>query len=248
MITREQINKALDYVARKHGIMSSSDNSQVATPSVWPIWRQRTRTGGEFIHNYSAFKAKEMFCPYNIQKSLCGEVPTLAQAVEAYTYINVATWMTGQLTNLCTYMGYPSMPNSTQAEAITDMFLQKYPFLKVTEVMYYFECIKDGRYYEATIKLEPQALIKGMVKYLGDLNMMKERWGNAFEDFSPEKLKAICIEILTDQGVDMASYDINAMAMLFGMYYPVSRQKYEAISEKVARYDNTWVLDLKKAA
>lgn len=248
MITREQINKALDYVARKHGIMSSSGNSQVATLSAWPIWRQCTRTGGEFIHNYSAFKAKEMFSPYNIQKSLCGEVPTLAQAVEAYTHINVATWMTGQLTNLCTYMGYSNMPNSTQTEAITDLFLQKYPFLRVTEVMYYFECIKDGKYYEATIKLEPQALIKGMVKYLGDLNMMKERWGNAFEDFSPEKLKAICIEILTDQGVDIASYDINAMAMLFGMYYPVSRQKYNAISEKVARLDNTWVLDLKKAS
>ena len=116
-----------------------------------------------------------MFSAHNIQKSLCGEEPTLAQAVEAYTHNNVATWMTGQLTNLCTYMGYSNMPNSTQTEAITDLFLQKYPFLRVTEVMYYFECIKDGRYYEATIKLEPQALIKGMVKYLGDLNMMKER-------------------------------------------------------------------------
>jgi hypothetical protein len=248
MITRDQINKALEWVSRKHGIMSSSDNSQVATPSVWPIWRQRTRTGGEFIHNYSAFKAKEMFSPYNIQKSLCGEVPTLAQALEAYKYKDFVTWMTGQLTNLCTYMGYANMPNSVQVEGIADQFLQKYPFLRVTEVMYYFECIKDGRYYEATIKLEPQALIKGVVKYLGDLNVMKERWGNAFEDFTPEKLKNVCIEILTDQGVDMASYDINAMAMLFGMYYPVSRQKYNAISEKVARLDNTWVLDLKKAS
>ena len=72
--------------------------------------------------------------------------------------------------------------------------------------------------------------------------------GNAFEDFTPEKLKNVCIEILADKGVDMASYDINAMAMLFGMYYPVSRQKYNAISEKVARLDNTWVLDLKKAS
>lgn len=248
MITREQINKALEWVSRKHGILSSSGNSQGVTQNVWPIWRQRTRTGSDFIHNYAASKARDMFSAHNIQKSLCGEVPTLAQAVEAYTHTNVATWMTGQLTNLCTYMGYSNMPNSTQTEAITDLFLQKYPFLRVTEVMYYFECIKDGRYYEATIKLEPQALIKGVVKYMGDLNMMKERWGNAFEDFTPEKLKNVCIEILTDQGVDMASYDINAMAMLFGMYYPVSRQKYNAISEKVARLDNTWVLDLKKAS
>ena len=248
MITREQINKALEWVSRKHGILSSSGNSQGVTQNVWPIWRQRTRTGSDFIHNYAASKARAMFCAHNIQKSLCGEEPTLAQAVEAYTHTNVATWMTGQLTNLCTYMGYSNMPNSTQTEAITDLFLQKYPFLRVTEVMYYFECIKDGRYYEATIKLEPQALIKGVVKYMGDLNMMKERWGNAFEDFTPEKLKNVCIEILTDKGVDMASYDINAMAMLFGMYYPVSRQKYNAISEKVERLDNTWVLDLKKAS
>lgn len=248
MITREQINKALEWVNRKHGILSSSGNSQGVTQNVWPIWRQRTRTGSDFVYNYAASKARAMFSAHNIQKSLCGEEPTLAQAVEAYTHTNVATWMAGQLTNLCTYMGYANMPNSTQREAITDLFLQKYPFLRVTEVMYYFECIKDGRYYEATIKLEPQALIKGMVKYLGDLNMMKERWGNAFEDYTPEKLKNVCIEILTDQGVDIASYDINAMAMLFGMYYPVSRQKYNAISEKVARYDNTWVLDLKKAS
>lgn len=248
MITREQINKALEWVSRKHGILSSSGNSQGVIQNVWPIWRQRTRTGSDFIHNYAASKARAMFSAHNIQKSLCGEEPTLAQAVEAYTYINVATWMTGQLTNLCTYMGYANMPNSVQVEGIADLFLQKYPFLRVTEVMYYFECIKDGRYYEATIKLEPQALIKGVTKYMGDLNIMKERWGNAFEDFTPEKLKNVCIEILTDQGVDMASYDINAMAMLFGMYYPVSRQKYNAISEKVARYDNTWVLDLKKAS
>ena len=149
-----------------------------------------------------------MFSAHNIQKSLCGEVPTLAQAVEAYKYINVATWMTGQLTNLCTYMGYSNMPNSTQTEAITDLFLQKYPFLRVTEVMYYFECIKDGRYYEATIKLEPQALIKGVVKYMGDLNMMKERWGNAFEDFTPEKLKNVCIEILRHQRHGNALRDV----------------------------------------
>ena len=248
MITREQINKALEWVSRKHGILSSSGNSQGVTQNVMPIWRQRTRTGSDFIHNYAPSKARDMFSAHNIQKSLCGEVPTLAQALEVYKHNDVNTWMTMQLTNLCTYMGYANMPNSTQVESITDLFMQKYPFLRVTEIMYYFECIKDGRYYEATIKLEPQALIKGVVKYMGDLNMMKERWGNAFEDFTPEKLKNVCIEILTDQGVDIASYDINAMAMLFGMYYPVSRQKYNAISEKMARLDNTWVLDLKKAS
>ena len=121
MITREQINKALGWVSRKHGIMSSSENSQVATPSVWPIWRQRTRTGSDFIHNYAASKARAMFSAHNIQKSLCGEEPTLAQAVEAYTHINVATWMTGQLTNLCTYMGYANMPNSVQVDGIADL-------------------------------------------------------------------------------------------------------------------------------
>lgn len=248
MITRDQINKALEWVSKKHGTLNSSASKQGETNSYMPSWLQRTRTKADFIHNYSPNKVREMFKPYNIQKSLCGDEPTLADAVKFYDEKSVETWLTTHLNSLCQYMGYANLANTTQVESMADQFLQKYPFLRVTEVMYYFECIKDGRYYEATIKLEPQALIKGVVKYLTDLNIMKERWGNAFEDFTPEKLKIVCIEILTDQGVDMASYDINAMAMLFGMYYPVSRQKYNAISEKVARLDNTWVLDLKKAS
>lgn len=187
-----------------------------------------------------------MFSEYNIVKSLCGEVPTLRQAVEAYSYQNIVIWMTTLLSNLSTYMGYSNMPNSTQVEGILEQFLQKYSHLRVTEIMYYFECIKDGRYYEASIKLEPQALIRGMVTYLGDLNVKKERWGNAGDEYTPEQLKGICIEILTDKGVDIDAYDQSAMALLLGYYFPVTRELWQELKPKILDRDHTWMHDLKR--
>lgn len=187
-----------------------------------------------------------MFSEYNITKSLCGAVPTLRQAVEAYHKQNVIIWMTTLLANLSTYMGYSNMPNSTQVEGILEQFMQKYSHLRVTEIMYYFECIKDGRYYEANIKLEPQALIKGVVTFLGDLNVKKERWGNAGDEYTPEQLKGICIEMLTDRGIDINAYDKNAMATLLGYYYPITREMWMKLKPKVQVGDHSWINDLKK--
>lgn len=245
MITRETINKALAFVAKKHGISSSSENLQEETQSGLPSWRQRTKTGADFIHNFHPQKARVLFSEYNIVKSLCGEVPTLQQAVEVYKMPNVVTWMTTLLANLCTYMGYGNMPNSTQVEGILDQFLQKYSHLRITEVMYYFECIKDGRYYEATIKLEPQSLIKGVVAYLGELNAKKDRWGNSVEEFSPEYLNGLCIEMLSDTGIDLKSYPKRGLAVLVGNYFTgVTWERFAAIRNKIFSCDDSWVYDL----
>ena len=139
-------------------------------------------------------------------------------------------------------MGYANLPNSTQVEGIMTQFLTKYPFLRVTEVMYYFECIKDGRYYDATVKLEPTRLIKGVVEYLGQLNQMKERWGST-EEFSDESLRKLCRQMMLEK-VDISIYPQEEMAMLLGWYLPVTEKKYKTIKNKIDSLDNSWINEL----
>ena len=183
-----------------------------------------------------------MFAPSNIQRSLCGACPTLAEADKAYGRGGMTAWMTMHLTNLSNYMGYANLPNTTQVEGVLEQFMQKYSFLRVTEVMYYFECIKDGRYYEATVKLEPTRLIKGVVEYLGHLNTMKERWGT-MEEFNDEALRKFCRQMMPEK-VDIKAYPQEEMALLLGWYLPVTEKKYRTIKNKIISLDNSWVNEL----
>ena len=198
------------------------------------------------MREYSPSGARKLLADHNLKKSLTGGAPTVEAIVKHFDWKTLSQWFTAWLVEVSQFLGYSNLPNSTQCEGIAGQFYKKFGSLRTTEVIYYFELVKDGRFYDANIRLEPVALLKGVNEYIGYLNQLKEQWGKA-EEFNDENMRKFCKQMILEC-VDLSQYPQDAMATLLGWYLPVSRQKYNAISEKVARLDNTWVLDLKKAS
>lgn len=202
-------------------------------------WRQQVTTASEFLQKFHPEKAKVFFMGENIQRSLAGNAPTLADIVESFKLKALGDWMGVQLTYLSQYLGYATLPNQIQAQEVAQQFHQKFNNLRVTEVMYYFECIKDGRYYDSVNKLEPTKLIKGVYEYLGYLNSIKEKWGS-MEEFNDDSLRKMCKQMMLE-GHDLKQYPREAMATLLGWYLPVTRQTFKAIEQKLYDMDDSWV-------
>jgi hypothetical protein len=202
-------------------------------------WRQQVTTASEFLQKFHPEKAKVFFMGENIQRSLAGNAPTLADIVESFEIKALSDWMCVQLTYLSQYLGYATLPNQIQAQEVAQQFHQKFHNLRVTEVMYYFECIKDGRYYDSVNKLEPTKLIKGVYEYLGYLNALKEKWGS-MEEFNDDSLRKMCKQMMLE-GHDLKQYPREAMATLLGWYLPVTRQTFKAIEQKLYDMDDSWV-------
>ena len=232
----ERIREALNYVSKTQAIPNTEANRSG--------WGETLRTSDGFLRAYSPCEARNMFCIDKAQKSLKADAPTLTEVGKRFGGECLETWMQNLLTDLSLYMGYAGTPNTVQIKGIIQVLLRNHPNMRVTELLYYFECIKEGKYYHATIKLEPTSLVKGLCTFVQEVNITDE-YANDKEGkkMTDEYMRNLCTEFLYS-GLGVMEYDLEALALLFGRYYrPTKRDHYLQVKEKILRNNSRWVCE-----
>jgi len=75
-----------------------------------------------------------------------GNAPSLARVKATYGYGTTTTWLSAQLVDLALFTGVKEKPNLEQITAIAQTIIVNYPYLKVTELMVFFQKFKAGEY------------------------------------------------------------------------------------------------------
>ena len=85
------------------------------------------------------------YCEH-LERCFIGLAPTLHQMKIAYSVSRVEMWLEIQLHDLSEYTGVTIKPTPEQLEAIAQTIILKFGYLKLTELMVFFQKFKAGEY------------------------------------------------------------------------------------------------------
>lgn len=230
----KRMREALDFISKTQGIPHTEASK--------PKWAEKIRTSDEFLRAYSPCEALNMFRMDKKQQNLKADAPTLTEVGKRFGEKCLETWMQTLLTDLSLYMGYIGTPNTIQIKGIVQVLQRNHPNIRVIELLHYLQCIKEGKYYYATNKLEPTSLVKGLRTFVQEINIISE-YGKDEErkGMTDDDLGNLCTEFLCS-GLDATEYDTEALASLLGHYYrPTKREHYLRVKDKIQSNDHNWI-------
>lgn len=91
----------------------------------------------------------DMQAPYTRNETLCfatDKAPSLARVKHTYGEKTAETWLEVQLRDLSEFSGSKEKMSIRQLEQLSKVIIQNYGYLKVTELMVFFQRFKAGYY------------------------------------------------------------------------------------------------------
>lgn len=85
-------------------------------------------------------------CANNLQQCFTGKAPILSVVSEAYGQDITESWLAIQLHDLSEFSGCKEKLTTEQIDKIAKVITTMFPYLKVTELAYFFLLFKSGRY------------------------------------------------------------------------------------------------------
>lgn len=82
----------------------------------------------------------------DLKRCFVGSAPSLTRVKVAFDIEVAKNWLIAQLIDLCLFTGIKEKPEIRQIESITDTIICNYGFLKVTELMVFFQRFKAGKH------------------------------------------------------------------------------------------------------
>jgi hypothetical protein len=81
-----------------------------------------------------------------LKQCFTNDVPSIRALNHTYNDSTARRWLVIQLTDLCLYAGIEKKPTIEGLENIADTIVINYGFLKLTELMVFFQRFKGGKY------------------------------------------------------------------------------------------------------
>ncbi len=129
---------------------------------------------GDFHRFLTLFNPKRQaeFCdtPSHIERCFSGSAPTLVDLRNAYGSSAPATWLVPQLDNIATFSGAKQKMSDSQVEDLADTITINFFWLKVTELMVFFQWFKSGRYGKFYGAVDPLTITNAIRSFLKDRN------------------------------------------------------------------------------
>lgn len=96
------------------------------------------------------------------------QCPTLKQLNNTYGNEIAEIWLTTQLSDLNDYAMVKEEMNTTHYDMLPDQIVDKYGFLKLTEILLFFYEIKSGTYGPLFNKLSPMRIMEFLERFVGE--------------------------------------------------------------------------------
>ena len=145
--------------------LNSKENSLSQTPS------QKLKSVGELkelLTDYAPNK-QAILCK---DKSLCyfGQSPTLAELNHEYDPLAARAFLIPQLTDIAKFSNCMNVMNAEQINALADMIISEYYYLKMSELMLFcwkFKCVEYGQFYGS---VSPMLIMTSIKKFIRERN------------------------------------------------------------------------------
>lgn len=133
----------------------------------------------------------QVVCAKNIERSFCGDAPTVSQLLRAFPEKQVRVWIMAQLENLNSFTGAKDKMNPAQMLMLSDIIMTEYFYLKASELLLFFHQFKSGNYGELYGSVDPLRVSSALVEfsaYRRDMLFRIEQ-GRAMEQKKEERKK-----------------------------------------------------------
>jgi hypothetical protein len=116
----------------------------------------------------------------NIDKAYCGTAPRMSEVKECYSEAILKTWLMAQLCDLNDYCGVKQKINPRQIDEISELIMNQYSVLKVTEFMLFMTYMKSGFYGSFYGVIDPQAIMANLIEFnknrMVEIARVKAKW------------------------------------------------------------------------
>lgn len=105
-------------------------------------------------------------CIQNIERSFVGTAPSLNRLKIAFNYQVTETWLMIQIADLSEYCNIEKKPSEQSIENLANTIITNYGYLKVTELMVFFQKFKSGEYGRFYGVIDNLIITESLVKFL----------------------------------------------------------------------------------
>ncbi len=110
----------------------------------------------------------QRLCATNIDRCFTGDAPTLFEVRKAYSPATVDSWLDVQLSDLIMFCGVKGKDEfSTSVNALTAVIADNFGYLKLSELMLFFQQFKAGRYGRFYGSVDPMVITEALQSFLG---------------------------------------------------------------------------------
>lgn len=134
----------------------------------------------ERYHNEDNFLAlfnpsKQVAYTRDLNRTFRGDAPSLSLVAKSFGTGTRDNWLDIQLTELAVFSGCKDKLTSHQIDALIDIIAEKYYYLKVTELMYFFRKFKAGDYGKFYGAVDPLTITCALKEFCDDRRTILRR-------------------------------------------------------------------------
>lgn len=107
-------------------------------------------------------------CAGNLQRTFMGSAPTLGVVSEAYGQNITETWLAIQIRDLSEFSGCKDKLTTKQIDTMVRTICTVFPYLKVTELAYFFLLFKSGKYGKFYGAVDGLAITEALQDFLAE--------------------------------------------------------------------------------
>lgn len=126
-----------------------------------------------------------------------GKYPTLQQINHIYGDNTSEDWLTAQLDNLMLFCGCKGKLNASQLFELSDLISKSYPYLRISEIMLFFNYLKRGKYEKFYGSVDPIKIMISLDVFVSETRSMA--YAAKEEEIAKEYLKACKSSAITEE-------------------------------------------------
>lgn len=128
----------------------------------------------------------QYLCADNLERCFMGSAPTLAVVREAFSTATVESWLEIQLRDLSEFSGCKDKLTIQQLDEIARVIYTMFPYLKVTELAYFFLLFKSGKFGKFYGSVDGLKITESLQSFL----KMRSNYIEAYENEDLNRLQA----------------------------------------------------------
>ena len=131
------------------------------------------------------------------QKCWFGKYPTLEQLNRIYGEKTSEDWLIAQLDNLMLFCGCKGKLNASQLFELSNLISNSYPYLRISEIMLFFNYLKRGKYEKFYGSVDPIKIMVSLDVFVSDTR--SKAYAAKEEEIAKEYLKACKSSAITEE-------------------------------------------------
>lgn len=197
---------------------------------------ERYGSAGQFLTLFNPDHQAEYTT--DLRRVFLGNAPSLGVLANTYDVDTAETWLQLQLYNLSEFSGCRDKISIAQVTELAQMILNRYGYLKVTELMLFFQKFKHCDYGHFWGSVDPMVITNALRDFIDDRNWQLQQFENekrkaeqAEEDARDKAMRELYEDMVADAWAPEAS--VNFPEFYWGTLYLLNAEQLARIIPKV---------------